>query len=252
MPPLSFPFEEDFETGAPYWSMEGTWGLSSEVFHSPSHSLTDSPNGNYANNLNISTYLRSVDLTGATGGTISFYTKYDLESGYDYAYLEVSLNGTNWTQVAQFNGTQNAWVLKSYELGPYLDNPYVIFRFRLNTDVYVQEDGINIDDLEIVIWGVGIDGPSDSQTLINIYPNPFGRLVQIELFPESPGNADIWITNQEGRTIRQLFLDTQLGNIFQFTWDGKDSNGTPLTSGIYLIHFRINNEKFTRKLVLIR
>ena len=93
MPPIALPFYDDFETGAPYWSMEATWGLQSGTFHSSEYSLTESPSGNYTANMDASTTLRALNFTGAISAQISFWTRYNTESGYDYMYLEISTDG---------------------------------------------------------------------------------------------------------------------------------------------------------------
>ncbi|MEZ5083469.1 MAG: M28 family peptidase [Bacteroidales bacterium] len=40
LPRMLFPFEDDFESGANYWTFEGSWGLSTTSYHSSSHSMT--------------------------------------------------------------------------------------------------------------------------------------------------------------------------------------------------------------------
>ena len=56
MPPISLPFFDDFETGAPYWIMEDTWGLQNGTYHSSAYALTESPSGDYAANMDASTH----------------------------------------------------------------------------------------------------------------------------------------------------------------------------------------------------
>jgi hypothetical protein len=156
MPPIGLPLIIDFESGAPYWDFEDSWGISTSASHSPSHSITESPNGNYGNNLDIYATLNSINLSGYTDATLSFWTKYNLESGYDYMWLEISTNGSNWTELDEFNGSQNSWVQKTYPLDNYLGEPYVVIRFHFYSDVYVTEDGMYIDDFEIDAEGGGM------------------------------------------------------------------------------------------------
>ena len=44
----------------------------------------------------------------------SFWTKYSLETSYDYTYLEISTDGINWTEMESFNGTVNSWLQKTF------------------------------------------------------------------------------------------------------------------------------------------
>jgi len=156
MPPIGLPLMIDFESGAPYWDFEDTWGISTAASHSPSHAITESPNGDYGNNLEIYATLNSFSLAGYTEAELSFWTKYTLESGYDYMWLEISTNGSNWTELDEFNGNQNSWVQKTYPLDDYLGEPYVVIRFHFYSDVYVTEDGMYIDDFEITAEGGGL------------------------------------------------------------------------------------------------
>ncbi len=149
MPPMSLPISLDFENGAPYWDFEDTWGVSSQASHSPSHSISESPNGEYGDNQEIYATLSAFSLEGYTEASVSFWTKYNLESNYDYMWFEVSTNGSSWTELDEFNGNQNSWTEKTYSLNSYLGEPYVVFRFHFYSDVYISEDGMYIDDFEI-------------------------------------------------------------------------------------------------------
>lgn len=153
MPPIGLPVMINFENGTPYWEKQGTWGLSSTASYSPSHSLTESPTGNYGNDLEISATLSPLNLMGYTTAEVSFWTKYDIETNWDYMYLEVTTNGTNWSNLATFTGVQSTWQKKTYSLNNYISNPYVVLRFRFYSDGYVVKDGMYIDDFEINVTG---------------------------------------------------------------------------------------------------
>ena len=125
--------------------------------------------------MNISVTLRALNFTGASSAQISFWTRYAIEDDYDYMYLEISMDGLDWDQIDNFTGTQNTWVLKTYSLNDYINENNVIIRFRFTSDVYIEEEGMFIDDLEVVIGGIGIDEnkfQKDSGSLIRFRPNP--------------------------------------------------------------------------------
>jgi hypothetical protein len=149
LPRIQFPFSDDFETGANYWNFGGSWGLSTNSYHSSSHSMTESPSGNYANNLDIATTLYTFSLAYTSEASISFWTKYNLETNYDYMYLEISTDGTNWTVMDTYNGIQSAWTNKNYSLNGYLGEPTVTIRFRFYSDYYITKDGMYIDDFNL-------------------------------------------------------------------------------------------------------
>lgn len=175
--PISLPLFVDFENGLPYWELTGDWGLTTADFHSSSHSLTESPQGEYPNSIETTATLNTLDMSNMTEANLSFWTKYELETNYDYMYLEITTNGTNWTQIETFNGNQNNWMQKFYSLEEYLGLSYVQLRFRFKSDSYVTEQGMFIDDIEITSTYVGLDENTDE---ITIYPNPGNGLIKVD------------------------------------------------------------------------
>jgi hypothetical protein len=154
MPPLTLPITIDFENGSPYWEINQNWGLTTAASHSPTHSLTESPTGPYDDNELSQAVLRPFNLDlGYTTAELSFWNKFNLESGYDYMYFEITTNGSNWTALETFNGNQNSWQLQSYSLDDYLGESFVQVRFRFTSDVGVTEEGMFIDDFSITVEG---------------------------------------------------------------------------------------------------
>jgi hypothetical protein len=151
MSPMSFPFIEDFESGTSRWRLDSPWGLMTGTYHSATHSLTESPSGNYTNNLNISAYLYPFSLKTATTANFSFWTRYVTESGYDYLYAEISTDGNSWTQLASYNGSATTWSQKSFALTAYIGQPYVQIRFRFYSDESLTYSGVNIDDINLTV-----------------------------------------------------------------------------------------------------
>lgn len=154
MPPLTFPVVIDFENGTSYWEYDQNWGLSTQASHSPSHSLTESPTGAYDDNELSYATLRSFSLeAGYTSVELSFWNKFNLETGYDYMYFEITTDGNSWTILETFNGNQSSWQLQTYSLNTYLGEPYVQVRFRFYSDTNVTEEGMFIDDFSIMVEG---------------------------------------------------------------------------------------------------
>jgi len=139
-------FTDDFESGMGNWTVTGNWGI---VNADGSNVLTDSPAGNYSNNQNRNAKLTNpVSLLGVSNPGLSFRCKYALESGYDFVYMEASSNGTSWTQLGSFSGTQSTWTNQVFSLSSYAGgNCYI--RFRISTDSGQTADGIYIDDVQV-------------------------------------------------------------------------------------------------------
>src|SRR6266568_592537 len=118
-----------------------------------------------------STLTRSFDLTGLRSerATLQFATWFDLEGDYDYAYVEVSTDGLNWTTLkGRYTTTTNPnganwgngytgqsggisgprWVQESINLTPYIGKRIQI-RFEEVTDDSVNEQGFAVDQIRI-------------------------------------------------------------------------------------------------------
>jgi hypothetical protein len=147
-------FENDVESGDQGWTTGGTlntWAISSESSHSPDNAWNDSPGANYPNSAN--SYLQSPSYNlGRKGETeLSFWVTHSLEAGYDYVYLDYSLDGgSSWSDdnnaLAVFNGQQD-WHQVFIDASILDDQPNIALRFRLVTDSGVADDGIVIDDI---------------------------------------------------------------------------------------------------------
>lgn len=246
LPPMTFPFTDDFETGAMYWNFESPWGLSTTQSYSSSHSITESPVGDYPNNIDASAILYSFSLENAESASISFWTRYELETNYDYSYLEISTNGNTWTELDEYNGMQSNWIQKDYDLVNFLGEPYLLLRFRFYSDTYVTEDGMYIDDLMLNVE-TSISGLGKNTTESNgfsIFPNPFTSSTSIEIDCQEAGTILIDLFNARGEKVKTLEQTGKAGSN-QFILHKGD-----LKAGIYFVVIESNNRRFTKKLIL--
>lgn len=146
------------------------WEATSEDYHTFPSSYTDSKLGNYANNAVVTMTLNnSVDLSEFVNPILMFWTKYDIESNWDYGQVEISTdNGNSWTPLKGnytnngigsfqpanqplYDGVQLSWVKEEISLSNYTSNEVKI-RFKLISDNYEQRDGWYIDDVAIVAY----------------------------------------------------------------------------------------------------
>ena len=116
-----------------------------------------------------STLTREFDLTGLTEATLTFWTWYDIEQSYDWAYVEVSTDGgRTWQVVAGSRATtedpignsygpaytgasgtpQPAWVQDAVDLSPFAGQKIQV-RFEYVTDEAVNLRGLFLDDIAL-------------------------------------------------------------------------------------------------------
>ncbi|MBL4587161.1 MAG: immune inhibitor A, partial [Flavobacteriales bacterium] len=236
------------------WDANNTWDLTTATFVSSPNSWTDSPNADYPNGSNRTLEtVESIDLTDQTDAFLRFSAKWEIESGWDYAQISASTNGSSWTPLCGnytvtgnenqdegepiYDGMQTTWVQEEISLADFVGES-IYLRFRLVSDNYVREDGIYIDDLEVV----GISDVTVSSTVeltensFSVYPNPNNGEFTIILKKE----AQISIYSSNG----QLMLHT-------FLTEGKHTmDGDSWAQGLCIIIVETENGVLTERLVV--
>ncbi len=165
---------------------------------------------------------REFNLSTTTNATLTFYTKYNIEHGWDFGYVEVSTdNGTTWHQLSgtgtttyrdpsayvgvsgapAYTGSVANWTFETMDLTPYAGNN-IKLRFRYVTDDAWSEHGWLIDDIAIP---------------------------EIGFFDDVENGEDGWETNgwvsnsiddTSNNQLIPLKIDFQIPD--SFTWDGSD------------------------------
>ncbi|MDA3839235.1 MAG: choice-of-anchor J domain-containing protein [Candidatus Delongbacteria bacterium] len=145
-------FEDDFESGNSKWTLTGNWGIVEEgEFHSTSHALTESPGGDYlSDEITTATLAVPLDLSSSFGADMSFWCKYEIEAGFDYMYLDVTIdNGASWSTLTFWDGEGVDWHEENFNLDPYIMYSGFNLRFRWVSDGGLEMNGMYIDDIKI-------------------------------------------------------------------------------------------------------
>lgn len=136
------------------------WAMPDTAFdaNSGENALTESPNGDYGNGWDVTARAApSFDLTSAASASLEFYHHYELENGFDFAYVQVNA-GSGWTNLATYNGTLGSFGVfqpVSLNLASYLGQTIQI-RFRVDTDFSVTRDGWVVDDVIVRVDGTPV------------------------------------------------------------------------------------------------
>jgi hypothetical protein len=124
------------------------------------------------------TMTRAFDLSGMDSATLEFWTWYDIEENWDYAYVQVSTDdGQTWEILTTPSGTPTNpngnsfgwaytgmsgtkgsadWILEQVDLTPYAGQQ-VLIRFEYITDDAVNRPGFVVDDIAIPEIGYSSD-----------------------------------------------------------------------------------------------
>jgi hypothetical protein len=161
-------FVDGFENGISNWTLQNPWSV---VNFSNTHVLTDSPSGNYNNNMNVfATLTNSVSLINMQSPTLSYEIRYNLETNYDFLYVQVSTNGTTWNTIKEYTGSVSNWVTEAIILDNYTGSD-LFLRYNLVTDNSVTADGVYIDNVKFsgLSGEQTVYGDTDSNWLIDFH-----------------------------------------------------------------------------------
>ncbi len=147
--PICQVLSDDVESGNIGWTVQSPWAITEEGAHSPTHSWTESPGTNYGNYRNVSLTSPALDLTGYEGVVLDFWHIYDTEPGYDYGYVEYSINGgATWSTAASYAGYgHTSWTNPVIPLTALDGQANARIRFRFYSDSSVTADGWHLDDI---------------------------------------------------------------------------------------------------------
>jgi hypothetical protein len=142
---------------------------------------------------------------------------------------------------------------------------------------YSDNMDMNITEFSYWYWLESVDlggqtgffGPNqlvinspDNQTIPQIpevfgmfpnYPNPFNPSTTIKFRLQEANYGTVAIYNTRGQKIRELFNGEIPKNEIQYViWDGKDSSGKEVTSGIFIYRLETSDKSFVKKMLLIK
>lgn len=132
------------------WTTGGTNNSFAVQNYLGSYRLSDSPGGNYLISTDSWAQAPVLDLSSYQNVTLEFIARGRLEEDFDYASVETSTNGVDWTDQGAVTGDfSDEWYSLIVDLGAYDGQAIVYFRIRLVTDESITYDGFYIDDIQV-------------------------------------------------------------------------------------------------------
>jgi len=100
---------------------------------------------------------------------------------------------------------------------------------------------------------IGTKAKSGSKEIsISNYPNPFNPETTIEYNLPIEGNVKLEVYNSIGQLINVLVEGNQSAGRQRVTWNGKDSFGSSVSSGIYFYRIKTNSFSQVKKMILMK
>jgi hypothetical protein len=115
--------------------------------------------------------------------------------------------------------------------------------------VYVMEDGFATGVESEDPLSVGIP---ETFSLKQNYPNPFNPTTTIQFSLPKNEYVSLVIYNIMGRRIRTLVDEDKEADNYTVIWDGCDSYGTRVATGIYFYQLLANDAVITKKMLLLK
>ncbi len=165
--------------GDPVWEKGVPTATSLNQVNSGTTAYATNLSGNHPDSSTSSLVSPCYDLSTLESGTIGFYLAYELETNYDFIYLQYSTDkGQNWSTIDAYNGFDSELKEYTYDLNQSMFSENITFRFHLVADTYVNEEGAVIDDFSIN--GTLSNINNDFIPNVTIYPNPTNGLFTID------------------------------------------------------------------------
>ncbi len=265
------------------WTITATpsnpkWEATTATYFSDPTSFTDSKNGNYSNNATVTmTLTDAIDISGYTNPRLTFRTKFDIESNWDFGQVDVSTNdGVTWiplegeytepgvgsfqpTGEPLYDGVVSNWVQEKISLASYLSSEFKV-RFQLESDGAVREDGWYVDDIGILIYTIPTLLQDDTKTVTQFaleqnYPNPFNPSTKIKFtIPSSVIQSgaknlsvQLIVYDVVGNEVATLVNEQKPAGAYEVEFDASN-----LSSGIYFYRLVAGSFIQTKKLILLK
>lgn len=101
--------------------------------------------------------------------------------------------------------------------------------------------------------GVGEEvSPSVSVLRLTNYPNPFNPSTTINYSVPADGNVTLTIYNARGQLVNTLVSEPKAKGNYQVVWNGKDSRGNPVASGLYITRLVSGGKSIGKKMLLMK
>lgn len=88
--------------------------------------------------------------------------------------------------------------------------------------------------------------------LLGNYPNPFNPNTTISYSLAKTAPVELCIYNLKGQKVTTLISDSKTAGLHQIAWNGTDTYGRAVGSGIYFVKMQIGKATLTRKLTLVK
>ncbi len=205
-------------------------------------------------------WLISPPLHLGTASSFEFWAQsYTAVYGFEKFNILISTSGTDPSDFISITGADTVsvpalnWHHYQYDLSAY-DGRDIRIAIQCVSDYAAV---LLLDDFKVFCED-GYMGNHDENittfqgiSLMN-YPNPFSHQTTIRFSTTGKSHVRMEIYNIKGQLVRRLLDEMKDISTAQVSWDGKDSSGNPVASGIYFCKISAGAHSSIRKMLLYR
>jgi hypothetical protein len=138
------------------------------------------------------------------------------------------------------DGTKIVFSVSSPSDNPYSSSDmYSLYIMDFNPDALVKSTAV----AEALPVGFAISGN---------YPNPFNPSTTIDFSLPASGQASLAVFSVTGQKIRELVSGSLPAGRHSVVWDGRDQNGSAVSSGVYISRLMMNDKTTTNRMLLVK
>jgi hypothetical protein len=128
-----------------------------------------------------------------------------------------------------------------------------IYNTRSNPD-QLAHDQVNpvFEGISVALSGGAGSRLPTSYALMQNYPNPFNPSTEIAYSLPSPGDVQLKVYNVLGQEVVTLIDEQMPAGEHVVTWDGRASDGTSVSSGVYFYRISANQFSETKKMMMLK
>jgi hypothetical protein len=197
------------------------------------------------------------------------------ELGHVFQYHFAPENGGDWSEYLKLRGIEDETVYSTD--GPRMNRPVEIFaedfRYLFGGSEACSSGKIENPDIPapdevkgLVEFFVALAAPVEIAAAVSWeaaplslsnYPNPFNPSTTIRVFRTGPApvnavEAEVSIHRVDGSLVTRLYRGLFEGREISLPWDGRDSRGHAVPSGVYLYSVRSAGQIASGKMLLMR
>ena len=271
--------DEVYTSGGAYTYMNGA-SSSVSSFNTasyPQENTSQFPAGSLvlSGGVNLSCYLndwisvvRSLNASASVYDLTNYYGLTFKASGLSTVQIFIDMDGVQnynyFVKTINLTSSEKTFTLKFSDFNQRFGNQisfdpskikYIGFILDRNMNPDVPVANFEVKDIAFLNSLTGVHNNSTSPVNYNLsqnYPNPFNPSTTIKYALPNASNVVLRIYDIMGREIRTLVNEEKNAGTYSALWDGRNNNGTTVSSGIYLYKINAGSYVETKKMILVK